>query len=101
VEGKRFTDEELDKLIQGRMKGQKIPQSQREYYKSVGGVPHLDQNYTVYGEVVTGLDMVDRIAAVKKDERNRPLVDVPMTVKLLKKRECRQLDKILGRPPAP
>jgi cyclophilin family peptidyl-prolyl cis-trans isomerase len=101
VEGKRFTDEELDKLIQGRMKGQKIPQSQREYYKSVGGVPHLDQNYTVYGEVVTGLDMVDRIAAVKKDERNRPLVDVPMTVTLLKKRECRQLDNILSRPPAP
>ena len=96
VEGKRFTDDELDKLIAGRMKGQKIPLSQREYYKTVGGVPHLDQNYTVYGEVVTGLDMVDRIAAVKKDAKDRPLVDVPMTVTLLKKKECRRLDKILG-----
>jgi len=95
VEGKRFTDEELDKLIAGRMKGRQIPTSQREYYKTVGGVPHLDQNYTVYGEVVTGLDMVDRIAAVKKDGKDRPMVDVPMTVSLLKKEECRRLDKIL------
>jgi peptidyl-prolyl cis-trans isomerase B (cyclophilin B) len=39
--------------------------------------------------------MVDRIAAVKKDERDRPVADVPMTVELLSKKECRQLDKIL------
>jgi len=96
VEGKRFTDEDLDKLIQSRMKGRKIPESQRAIYKTVGGVPHLDQNYTVYGEVVTGIDMVDEIAAVNKDKRNRPLIDVPMTVSLLTKRECKRLDKILG-----
>jgi peptidyl-prolyl cis-trans isomerase B (cyclophilin B) len=95
VEGKRFTDGKLDSLEQTRLKGRKIPVWQREYYKSVGGVPHLDQNYTVYGEVVTGIDMVDRIAAVKKDKRDRPLEDVPMTVELLTKKECRQLDKIL------
>ena len=95
VEGKRYTDEDLDKLIAGRLKGRKIPESEREYYKSVGGTPQLDQNYTVYGEVVFGLDMVDRIAAVKKDKRDRPLVDVPMTVELLSNRECRRLDKIL------
>ena len=99
VEGKRFTDDELDKLIHAKLKDRKIPQSQRAIYKSVGGVPHLDQNYTVYGEVVTGLDMVDRIAAVKKDERDRPLQNVAMTVTLLKKRECRQLDKLC--PPTP
>ena len=95
VEGKRYTDEDLDKLIAGRLKGRKIPESEREYYKSVGGTPQLDQSYTVYGEVVFGLDMVDRIAAVKKDKRDRPLVDVPMTVELLSNRECRRLDKIL------
>ena len=95
VEGKRFTNEELDKLEQGRLKGRKIPLSQRAYYKSVGGSPHLDQNYTVYGEVVSGIDMVDRIAAVKKDAKDRPLDNVSMTVELLKKRECRRLDKIL------
>jgi peptidyl-prolyl cis-trans isomerase B (cyclophilin B) len=100
VEGKRFTDDELDKLIHAKLKDRKIPVSQREIYKSIGGVPHLDQNYTVYGEVVTGLDMVDRIAAVKKDERDRPLQDVAMTVTLLKKKECKELDKILN-PPTP
>lgn len=96
VEGKRFTDEALDKLEETRLKGRKIPLAQREWYKSVGGVPHLDQNYTVYGEIVSGLDMVDRIAAVKKDAKDRPLQDVPMMVSLLKKKECKRLDRILG-----
>src|SRR5271169_257011 len=63
VEGERFTGGKLDTLEQTRLKGRKIPDWQREYYTTVGGVPHLDQNYTVYGEVVFGIDMVDRIAA--------------------------------------
>src|ERR1700753_2062349 len=96
VEGKRYTDEELDKLIAGRLKGRKIPESERYFYKTAGGTPQLDQGYTVYGEVVFGLDMVDRIAAVPKDKKDRPLADVPMTVELLTPRECRRLDKILG-----
>jgi cyclophilin family peptidyl-prolyl cis-trans isomerase len=96
VEGKRFTDEDLDKTIQTHMQGRAIPAAQREIYKTVGGTPHLDQNYTVYGEVVTGIDMVDRIAAVKKDQRDRPLENVPMTVTLLKKGDCKALDKLLG-----
>src|SRR6201995_1118834 len=100
VEGTRFTDGKMDTLETTRLKGRKIPQWQRDWYTTVGGVPHLDQNYTVYGEVVSGIDMVDRIAAVKKDSRDRPVEDVPMTVELLSKRECRQLDKILY-PPAP
>jgi cyclophilin family peptidyl-prolyl cis-trans isomerase len=95
VEGKRFTPGKLDTLENTRLKGRKIPQSQRDIYTTVGGVPHLDQNYTVYGEVVAGIDMVDRIAAVKKDERDRPTTNVPMTVELLKKKECKQLDKLL------
>lgn len=94
VEGKRLTDAKMDTIEQTRMKGRKIPAWQREWYKSVGGVPHLDQNYTVYGEVVSGLDMVDRIAAVKTDEHDRPVADVPMTVELLSKKECKALDKI-------
>lgn len=95
VEGRRFTAGKLDTLENTRLKGRKIPASQREIYTTVGGAPHLDQNYTVYGEVVSGIDMVDRIAAVKKDERDRPTTDVPMTVELLSKKECKQLDKIL------
>ncbi|TSD64945.1 peptidylprolyl isomerase [Inquilinus sp. KBS0705] len=100
VEGKRFTPGKLDTLENTRLKGRKIPAWQRDVYTTVGGVPHLDQNYTVYGEVVTGLDMVDRIAGVKTDKNDRPETDVPMTVELLSKRECKQLDKILG-PPTP
>lgn len=101
VEGKRYTDADLDKVEKlPRYAGMnyKIPQSQREIYKTVGGTPSLDRLYTVYGEVVSGLDMVDRIAAVPKDARNRPLQDVPMKVEVLSKRECKQLDKILGIP---
>ncbi|MDB5139938.1 MAG: peptidylprolyl isomerase [Mucilaginibacter sp.] len=95
VEGKRFTDGKMDSLEQTRLKGHKIHEWQREYYRSVGGAPHLDHSYTVYGEVVVGIDMVDRIAAVKKDKNDRPLNDVPMTVELLSKKECKQLDKML------
>jgi peptidyl-prolyl cis-trans isomerase B (cyclophilin B) len=100
VEGKRWTDGKLDTLENTRLKGRKIPTWQREWYKTVGGVPHLDQNYTVYGEVVSGLDMVDRIAAVKKDAKDRPLEDIPMTVTLLSKKECEQLDKLIKPSPS-
>ena len=95
VEGRRFTAGRLDTLEQTRLKGHKIPAWQREVYTSAGGVPHLDQNYTVYGEVVTGLNMVDRIAAVAKDQRDRPTTDVPMTVELLDKKECKAMDGLL------
>jgi peptidyl-prolyl cis-trans isomerase B (cyclophilin B) len=95
VEGKRVTDSKMDSLENTRLKGYKIPAWQREYYKSVGGTPQLDHSYTVYGEVVTGIDIVDRIAAVKKDGNDRPTEDIPMTVELLSKKECEQLDKIL------
>lgn len=96
VEGKRYTDAELDKLEAGRLKGFKIPPSQRAVYKTVGGTPQLDHSYTVFGEVVIGLDMVDLIADLPKDLHDRPLQNVPITIELLKKSECKQLDKLLG-----
>ena len=94
VEGLRLDDAAI--AANEKRLGHKIPDWQRDYYKTVGGVPHLDGLYTVFGEVVTGLDMVDRIAAVTTDPNNRPLKDIPMTVDLLSKRACKQLDKILG-----
>ena len=54
----------------------KIPEDQRSVYKSSGGVPRLDQTYTVFGEVTEGLDFVDRIAAVKTDAGDKPITDV-------------------------
>ncbi len=95
VQGKVFTDEELDRLEAGRLKGRKIPVSQRAVYKTIGGSPHLDQRYTVFGEIVKGLELVDNIAALETDLNNRPLLDVRMTVTLLKNKEIKQLEKEL------
>ncbi len=96
VQGKTFTDAQLDMIETQRLQGRKIPAEHREVYKTLGGTPHLDQNYTVYGEVVRGLEMVDRIAAVKTSKADRPEEDVKMEVSVLKKREARKLEKSLG-----
>ena len=53
-----------------------IPEAHREVYKSIGGTPHLDQNYTVFGEVVEGLANVDSIAAVATNDLDRPIEDI-------------------------
>ena len=57
--------------------------AQRTVYKTSGGTPFLDQNYTVFGEVVKGLEVIDKIAAQPKDENDRPLKDVIMTMRML------------------
>jgi peptidyl-prolyl cis-trans isomerase B (cyclophilin B) len=59
----------------------------------VGGIPHLDQNYTVYGTVVKGMEVIDKIAQQPKDSRDRPTKDLPMKVtvkKMRKKKITRQ-----------
>ena len=61
-----------------------IPEALREVYKTIGGTPHLDTNYTVFGEVVEGMEVIDKIAAVERDENNRPLEDIRMVVELVK-----------------
>lgn len=53
-----------------------IPDTHRQVYKTIGGTPHLDQNYTVFGEVISGLEVVDAIAAVETNAQDRPLSDV-------------------------
>lgn len=94
VQGKVFTDEQLDKAEETRLHF-KIPQWQREIYKTKGGTPHLDRNYTVFGEIVSGLEMVDSIASVAKDSNDRPLADVKMTITVLKRRAAKKLEKLL------
>jgi peptidylprolyl isomerase len=54
----------------------KISDEQRSVYTSAGGVPRLDGTYTVFGEVVEGLDVLDKIAAIKTDATDKPLTDV-------------------------
>ena len=53
-----------------------IPEDHRSVYKSIGGTPHLDQNYTVCGEVIWGVEVVDSVASVKTNRQDRPLTDV-------------------------
>lgn len=82
VQGKRFSDAGLDTLEILRLKGRKIPEEQREVYKAIGGAPHLDQAYTVFGEVVRGIEVVDSVASVTT---GGPPLDRPKTeVRILK-----------------
>jgi len=85
AQGKVYTDAELDALETGRI-GKKIPALYREAYKTVGGIPHLDQGYTVYGEVVKGMEVIDKIAAVETS-RDRPLTEVRIIKAKLVKRK--------------
>lgn len=94
VQGKVLTDSAINAIEKNRLK-HKIPDYQREVYKTLGGVPHLDRNYTVYGEVVKGLEMVDNIAAMPTGNANRPKEDVKMMVTVLKKKEVRKLEREL------
>lgn len=96
VQGKKWTDATLEDVRMKRMNGREIPKAQRKVYKEIGGTPHLDQNYSVYGEVVKGLELVDTIAAVKTSATDRPLEDISMEISVLKKREARKLEKDLN-----
>ncbi len=74
VQGQVFTNEQLD-MFEKQM-DVKFTEEQREIYTTLGGTPHLDGAYTVYGEVIEGLDVVDKIAAVKTMPGDRPVEDV-------------------------
>lgn len=80
VWGQIFDDEKLD-MMQARineMTGGKVTltEEMRETYKTIGGTPHLDGSYTVFGEVIDGLEVVDSIQHVACDRYDRPLEDV-------------------------
>jgi len=74
VQGRTFTDDELDQ-IEAQYKIS-LSEFQRGIYKTIGGTPFLDRNYTVFGEVVKGLDVVDAIAALPTGFRDVPTVDI-------------------------
>lgn len=83
VQGKKYTDAEL--LALEKQTGRKFSEAQKTAYKTVGGTPFLDMNYTVFGKVTEGLSVIDKIAAMATDGNDRPLSDIKMSVTILHK----------------
>lgn len=81
VQGRAFTDTELNMMEQ--QMGRKFTAQQRQDYKTLGGAPHLDGGYSVFGEVISGWEVIDKIAAVKTAPGDKPYTDIKMTVKVL------------------
>ena len=81
TQGTPQTDASLDQIE--KSKGITYSPAQREKYKQVGGAPGLDMDYTVYGEVVEGINIIDKIAKIPVDGNNRPLENVTMKVRML------------------
>lgn len=89
VQGRTFSDAGLDSVETFRLKGRKIPEDQRAVYKTTGGTPHLDGSYTVFGDVIQGLEVIDSIAATptSRNPADRPIEDVRILKAMLVKRK--------------
>lgn len=74
----------VDSLIIARDLTFRFTPEQRKVYTTIGGYPSLDGEYTVFGEVVEGMDVVEKIAAVETDSNDRPVKDIDMSVEMLK-----------------
>ncbi len=81
VQGGVQTDQALASLE--RQKNIKYNDAQKELYKTKGGYPSLDGDYTVFGEIIEGLNIIDSICVVQRDGANRPKVDIKMKIKIL------------------
>lgn len=75
VQGRAYNTAQLNAFVES---SKHLPFTPEEItaYTTIGGVPHLDNAYTVFGEVIEGLDIIDAIASVQTDQRNRPVTDV-------------------------
>lgn len=81
VEGTPQREEALKRI--GAQKGFEYNEAQIAKYVKLGGTPQLDNDYTVFGEIIEGMDVIDKIAAVATQPGDRPIEDVKMTIKML------------------
>ncbi|MBN1951096.1 MAG: peptidylprolyl isomerase [Bacteroidales bacterium] len=75
VKGQVFDDSQLDRLVE-LQKHVPFTEEQRKTYTTLGGTPHLDYAYTVFGELVEGMEVLENISLVATDQRDRPLEDI-------------------------
>ena len=85
VDGKTYTDAQLDAIE--KRNSVHFTDAQREVYRTVGGTPSLDQNYTVFGEIVKGMDWIDKITAVKVNKDGNPDRPVWMKITMLTQKQ--------------
>lgn len=90
VQGQTYTDMQLDQF-EKRM-GKTFTTKERDTYATIGGTPHLDNQYTVFGEVVEGLGVVDKIAAVETGVADRPVEDVKIIKMTILKDEPKEAE---------
>lgn len=82
VQGKPLSDRELN-MMEARQDA-RYTKEQREAYQTLGGTPQLDREYTVFGRVIQGLDVIDKIAAVRTGNADRPVKDVTMKIRAIR-----------------
>lgn len=75
VTGRIFTHEDLD-AMESNAKHIKFTDEQRLIYTTIGGAPHLDYSYTVFGEVLKGFEIIDKISQTQTDKNDRPINDI-------------------------
>jgi len=94
VQGQVWNEVTLPQQM-ARMPQRTFTDAQKQVYKTTGGAPHLDGNYTVFGQVIDNLWVIDSVATQKKDGNNRPLKDITMKITCKKMRK-RKIAKLYG-----
>jgi cyclophilin family peptidyl-prolyl cis-trans isomerase len=82
VQGRKWSKADLAK--QGARAARKISDEQKKVYETIGGAPHLDGSYTVFGQVIDGMEVIDKITSYPRDERDRPEKNIAMEVSVKK-----------------